>query len=135
MPRKKQDPRSMTCGTPQPTEAELEILNVLWSRGPCTVREVFDVLCQSKEVGYTSVLKQLQGMHEKQLVARVERDRTHIFSAAIRKGHFVEDLIDRFFSGSVHELVMQALSAKKASPEELRQLRELLKKAEGGKDR
>lgn len=120
----------MTCGAPQPTDAELEILNALWERGPCTVREVHDALSATKDVGYTTVLKQLQGMAERKLVSWVERDRVHVFSAAIRKGHFVEDIVDRFFSGSVHELVMQALSEKRASPEELRQLRALLKKAE-----
>jgi BlaI family penicillinase repressor len=130
MPRKKQEPRAMTCGAPQPTDAELEILNALWERGPCTVREVHDALSATKDVGYTTVLKQLQGMAERKLVSWVERDRVHVFSAAIRKGHFVEDIVDRFFSGSVHELVMQALSEKRASPEELRQLRALLKKAE-----
>ncbi|CAN5236213.1 BlaI/MecI/CopY family transcriptional regulator [soil metagenome] len=123
----------MPCGAPQPTDGELEVLTVLWERGPSTVRDVHEVLSAAKDVGYTSVLKQLQGMHDKGLVKRNDDDRTHVFSAAIRKGHYVEDLVDRFFSGSVHELVMQALSTKKASPEELRELRALLKKAEGGK--
>ncbi len=135
MPRKKQEPRSMPCGAPQPTEAEIEILGVLWERGASTVREVYDVLSATKEVGYTSVLKQLQGMLEKQLVAKVERDRVHVYTATIRKGHFVEDLIERYFSGSLHELVMQALSNKKATPTELRELRELLKAEEEKKSR
>ena len=135
MPRKKQEPRSMPCGAPQPTDAEVEILGVLWDRGPSTVREVFEVLSETKSVGYTSVLKQLQGMLVKHLLAKVERDRAHVYTAAVRKGHFVEDLIERYFSGSLHELVMQALSTKKASPEELQQLRDLLKKSEEKKQK
>jgi len=115
---------------PLPTEAELEILRVLWKRGPSTVREVFEELKQAKPVGYTTVLKFMQIMAEKGLVRRNEQNRTHIYSSmAPREStqrQIVGDLLDRAFGGSATQLVMQALSAKRATPREIDQIRRLL---------
>jgi len=120
---------------PQPTAGELEILRVLWRRGPATVHEVRDELPRGDQLAYTTVLKLLQIMVEKQLAARDETERTHVYRAAVPearvKRRLVSDLVDRAFDGSAMELVMQALSAKPATPEELKQLRALLAQMEG----
>lgn len=122
---------------PRPTDAELEILNVLWQRGPSTVREVYEVLLESKDIGYTTVLKLMQIMSEKGLVSRDERDRSHIYEAE-RAQHetqqqLLSDLLDRAFNGSPTKLVMQALSSKKASKEELAEIRHMLDELEKGR--
>src|SRR5919112_5541528 len=108
---------------PRPTDAELEILNVLWQRGPSTVREVYEVLLETKEIGYTTVLKFMQIMAEKGLVSRDESDRSHVYEAERAQDEtqrqLLSDLLDRAFNGSSTKLVMQALSSKKASREEL----------------
>jgi BlaI family penicillinase repressor len=115
---------------PRPTPGELEILRVLWDRGPSTVREVQDALGPDKAAGYTTVLKLLQIMFEKGLVRRDESTRPHVFRAAVAearvKRRLVSDLLDQVFDGSSMSLVMQALSTKRATAGELRQLRELL---------
>ena len=115
---------------PLPTDAELEILRVLWKRGPSTVREVFEELKEAKPVGYTTVLKFMQIMAEKGLVRRNEEHRTHIYSSmAPREStqrQMVSDLLNRAFGGSATQLVMQALSAKRATPGEIDQIRRLL---------
>lgn len=115
---------------PQPTNAELEILGVLWRRGPSTVREVHQTLGKDRDVGYTTVLKLLQIMTEKRLVKRNEASRSHVYSAAVSEEHIkrrlVSDLLDRAFEGSAMGLVMQALAARPASPEELRQIRAMI---------
>jgi predicted transcriptional regulator len=120
---------------PQPTAAELEILRVLWRHGPATVRDVQDRLPRGDQLAYTTVLKLLQIMSEKGLVARDESARTHVYRAAVPearvKRRLVTDLLDRAFDGSAMNLVMQALSAKPATPDELRQLRALLDEMEG----
>ena len=124
---------------PQPTRAELTILRVLWKQGRCTVRQVHEALReeQDKETVYTTVLKLLQNMAEKGLVRRDERERTHVYEAAINEQKtqrdLLRDLMDRAFGGSAASLVIQALSLKKASPEELEEIRKLLDKNEGGK--
>ena len=122
---------------PRPTEAELEILGVLWQRGPSTVREVHDRLSRGRPLGYTTVLKLLQIMAEKGLVARDERQRAHIYAASSPAEHtqrqLVGDLLDRAFGGSAAGLVQQALSSKKASPEEIARIRKLLDELEGGR--
>lgn len=130
--RKRQEPRAMGCGVPQPTDAELEILSYLWDQGQATVtvRDVFEAISANKDVGYTSVLKQLQVMAEKGLVSRDESDRTHIIKARVQKHHFAQDILDRFFGGSVEKLVLQALSGRRASPEDLQALKDLVKNAE-----
>ena len=123
----------MARASKKPTEAELGILQVLWSRGPSTVREVAEAL--GRDGAYTTVLKLLQIMFEKGLVRRDESTRPHVFRAAVAELHvkrrFVSDLVDQVFDGSVMSLAMQALSGKRATPEELRKLRELLDEIEG----
>ncbi|WP_243322612.1 BlaI/MecI/CopY family transcriptional regulator [Geothrix sp. SG200] len=122
---------------PRPTDAELAILRVLWERGPSTVRQVFEVLAAERELGYTTVLKMLQIMHDKGLVARDVTDRTHVFSACETQvqtqRHLLDDLLDKAFGGSSLSLVMQALATRRASREELAEMRKLLDQAEGGK--
>jgi BlaI family transcriptional regulator, penicillinase repressor len=121
----------------KPTAAELEILNALWRNGPSTVNEVQAVLARGDRVAYTTVLKKLQIMFEKGLVKRDDSTRPHVFRAAVAeaqvKRRVVSDVLDQVFEGSAMNLVMQALSVKRATPEELRKLRELLDEIEGGK--
>jgi predicted transcriptional regulator len=118
----------------KPTDAELGILRVLWSRGPSTVRQVAEAL--GREAGYTTVLKLLQIMTEKHLVVRDEAARTHVYQAAYTEDQtqrqLVSDLLDRAFGGSAAKLVLQALAANKTSPEELAEIRRLLDKQRGG---
>ena len=122
---------------PRPTQAELEILAVLWERGPSSVREVHDELRARRETGYTTVLKTLQIMTEKGLVARDESQRSHIYSARApqreTQRQLLDDLLERAFSGSSSALVMQALATRRASPEELDAIRRLLDEIEGGR--
>jgi predicted transcriptional regulator len=119
---------------PQPTPAELAILNILWRRGPGTVREVHEELAST--VGYTTVLKLLQIMTTKGLVTRRESGRTHIYEAALTEEstqrRMVTDLVDRAFGGSALRLVVQALSTKPATPEELEEIKRLLDDMNGG---
>jgi predicted transcriptional regulator len=118
-----------------PTESELEILRVLWSKGPCTVRDVHDVLCKTRTVGYTGTLKLMQIMAEKGLVTRDESQRSHIYSTSIKEEQtqrqLVKDLLKTAFSGSADKLVMQALAAKKVTSEELSEIRRMLDELEG----
>lgn len=117
---------------PKPTEAELEILQVLWSRGVCTVREVHEVLYQGEGGGYTNALKLLQIMHAKGLVKRDDSQRAHVYRAAVSKDltqkRFLSDLVTRLFDGSSSQLVLKALGSERASPEELLEIRRLLNK-------
>jgi predicted transcriptional regulator len=121
---------------PRPTGGELEILSVLWQRGPATVRDVYEVLSRTKPIGYTTVLKLMQIMAEKGLVRRDEEQRAHVYEARIPQQQtqrlMVQDLVRRAFDGSAAQLVMQALAAKKASPEELAEIRQLLDEYERG---
>lgn len=121
----------------RPTDAELAILRVLWERGASTVRQVFEVLSAEKELGYTTVLKMLQIMNEKGLVQRDVTDRVHVFSTTQTRTqtqrHMLDDLLDKAFGGSSTSLVMQALATRKASREELAEIRKLLDQAEGRK--
>lgn len=114
---------------PQPTNAELAILRVLWRDGPSTVRDVYERL-PTHDVGYTTVLKTLQIMTEKCLVQRDESARSHIYRAAVPanvvKRRMVSDLLDRAFEGSAASLVMHALSARTASAADLAQIRSLI---------
>ena len=120
--------------TRKPTDAELAILRVLWSRGPSTVRQV--AAAMDREGGYTTVLKLLQIMTEKGLVVRDESARTHVYEAAYSEDQtqrqLVNDLVERAFDGSAAKLVLQALASKKATPEELDEIRKLLNKPRGG---
>ena len=118
-----------TGSAPTPTNAELELLQVLWRNGPQTVREVHEAVRGGRDIGYTTVLKTLQVMAEKGLVTRDESERSHVYEAAVPesavKRRLVADLLDRAFDGSAAGLVMQALSATRAAPEEIRQIRDL----------
>ena|SRR5438128_513111 len=119
-----------------PTNAELEVLRVLWQRGPSTVRAVHDSLDHAKPVGYTTVLKLLQIMTEKHLVARDASTRSHIHAAAASQAatqrRLVADLVKRAFGGSTLRLVLHALSATPTTRRELEQIRRLFDKKNGG---
>src|SRR6266567_7829764 len=123
---------------PRPTDAELAILRILWDRGPSTVRQVHDVLATDRPAAYTTALKLLQIMTEKGLVERDERDRTHIYRARLSEEttqrQLVRDLVDRAFGGSASKLVMQALATKRASAEELRDIRKAIDGARNEKE-
>ena len=114
--------------SPRPTDAELAILRVLWASGPSTVRHVHETL--GKDTAYTTILKLLQIMFEKGLVTRDDSARTHIYAAAdseqTTQRRLLKNLLDKAFAGSAAQLVLQALSAKRATPEEMRQIRQLL---------
>jgi BlaI family penicillinase repressor len=115
---------------PRPTDAELAILRVLWERGPSTVRQVHDILANDRPAAYTTALKLLQIMTEKGLVERDERDRTHIYRARLSEEttqrQLVRDLLERAFGGSSAKLVMQALATRRASAEELTDIRKAI---------
>jgi len=122
---------------PLPTASELEILQVIWQRGPSTVREVYRTLAADREIGYSTVLKFMQIMTEKGSLIRDESVRPQIYRAArpqrdTQRG-IIRDLVTRAFGGSSLSLVMQALADRKASAEERRQIRELLDTLDGRK--
>ncbi len=122
---------------PAPTEAELELLQVLWRLGPSTVREVHQAIARSKTVGYTTVLKQMQVMHEKGLLARSERFRAHVYEARAARGQtqrrLVRSLLARAFDGSARELLQSALAGRRVEREEIAEIRRLLDELERGK--
>lgn len=126
---------SKSKGT-KPTEAELEVLQVLWKNGPSTVRFVHGKISEKKEIGYTTTLKIMQNMLDKDLVNRDDSTRTHVYTAVANEEATQKDLLNRFldstFGGSAMKLVMQALGNHKASKEEISKIRELLKEKEGG---
>jgi len=119
----------------RPTDTELAILRVLWERGASTVRQVYDALNRERPTAYTTALKMLQIMTEKGLVRRDERDRTHVYyprwSEEQTQRQLVRDLLDRAFGGSASKLVMQALATRRASAEELIEIRKLIDGREG----
>ena len=121
---------------PRPTDAELEILKVLWRRGPSTVREVFETLGETKQTGYTTVLKLMQIMADKGLVRRDESERAHRYEAAApeeeTQRQLVGDLLQKAFDGSARKLVLQALSSDAASAGELAEIRRMLDELEEG---
>jgi len=121
----------------KPTEAELDILAILWEQGPCSVRYVNDKLNMTRRVGYTTTLKQLQIMFEKGLVSRTSDGRTHIYAAARDKGETQNQLLDRLmntaFGGSASKLVMQVLGNHKSSSKELEEIKALIDKLEEDK--
>src|SRR5689334_24687458 len=122
-------PSKPSSDPPRPTDAELEILTVLWSRGPSTVRDVHEAIAQRKPTQYTTVLKTLQIMAEKGLVRRDEKQRAHIYEAARPREwtqqQLAGDLLHRAFDNSATSLLLGALSARKASKEELSELHRL----------
>ena len=124
---------------PRPTDAELAILRVLWRRGPSTVRQVHESLVKERPSAYTTALKMLQIMTEKGLVERDESDRTHIYRARLSEEQtqqqLVGDLLDRAFGGSASKLVMQALATTRATPDELREIRQLIERRSRGEGR
>src|ERR1700721_665834 len=111
----------------KPTDSELEILNILWDKGPSTVREVHEVLEKSKDAGYTTTLKLMQIMHDKKLLKRNESAKSHVYTANISQektqGQLVKRMIDNVFNGSASQLVMQVLGNHKANSEELQEIR------------
>ena len=114
----------------KPTDAELEILHVLWQNGPSTVRQVHDQLTQTRDMGYTTALKFMQIMHEKGLLTRTEDAKSHVYTAHVTEEDTQRTLLDRFvetaFRGSASKLVLQALGQHKASREELDEIKSLL---------
>jgi BlaI family transcriptional regulator, penicillinase repressor len=120
--------RSFSPPPPRPTDGELAILGALWEAGPSTVRQVHQRL--GRDIAYTTILKLLQIMTVKGLVERDESSKTHIYRAAQpaaqTQRHMLKDLLDRAFAGSAANLVMQALAAKRATPEELAEIRKLV---------
>lgn len=117
-----------------PTKSELEILQVLWELGPSTVRNVHDALLRQKDVNYTTTLKLMQIMSEKGLLNRDESKMKHIYSVAEdehkTKAHLLDKFVNTMYKGSASKLVMQLLGNKKASKEELKEIRDILKKLE-----
>jgi predicted transcriptional regulator len=122
---------------PKPTAMELEILRILWERGPSTVREVHEILAKSKETGYTTVLKLLQIMANKGMVIRNEEQRAHVYRAKQpernTKQQLVGDLLQRAFAGSASQLMMHALAGKQTSEQEIEEIRKMLDDYERGK--
>jgi predicted transcriptional regulator len=122
---------------PRPTDAELEILTVLWSRGPSTVRDVHETITARKPTQYTTVLKLLQIMAEKRLVRRDEKQRAHVYEASRppewTQRQLAGDLLQRAFNGSAKHLILGVLSARRASKQELEEIRGMLDEYEEGK--
>lgn len=116
----------------RPTESELEILSVLWDRKQATVREVHEEISKKKESGYTTTLKLMQIMHDKNLVSRNETHKTHVYKPAVSREktqmQFLSRMIDNLFSGSSASLVMQALGRQHPDRDELEKIQELLNK-------
>lgn len=120
----------------RPTDSELEILTVLWSRGPSTVREVHEVITQRRPAQYTTVLKMLQIMDEKSLVLRDESQRAHVYKASqpreTTQRQLAGDLLRRAFDDSAKNMLLGALSSRKTSKKELAELRTMLDEFEKG---
>jgi BlaI family transcriptional regulator, penicillinase repressor len=130
---------SKNASAPRPTDAELAILRVLWERGPSTVRQVHEVLvARVGQTAYTTALKLLQIMTEKGLVRRDDTDRTHVFTPRLSEEQTQRQLgrhlLDRAFGGSASKLVMQALNARRATPEELAEIRKLIEARREARD-
>lgn len=125
------------ASTPHPTRAELEILHVLWSRGPQSVRDVQKAIGEARDVGYTSVLKTMQIMTEKGLVERDDSVRPQIYRAKSSQDRtqrqMLADLINRAYGGSIKALVLHAIGDRRPSAQDLDALERLLDKFEGGK--
>jgi len=119
----------------RPTDAELDILQTIWEIGPCTVRDVHAAVVSRRDIGQTTVLKLMQIMTDKGLLRRDETVRPQVYEAARARSHtqrqLLRHLLDRAFSGSPGNLVLQALSAKKTTAQERQRIRELLDRLEG----
>jgi BlaI family transcriptional regulator, penicillinase repressor len=120
----------MTRSPQKPTASELEILRVLWGRGPSTVREVHEALSAKKSLGYTTVLKLLQIMTTKGTVRRNETQRAHVYEACLpaeqTKRQLAGDMLQRVFEGSASQLMMHALAGNRASRDEIEEIRRML---------
>jgi len=116
----------------KPTESELELLTILWDREQATVRDLYDAVNAQRPVVYTGVLKLLQIMTDKGLVKRDERERAHVYSAAVAREdterQFMQELSKRFFAGSAAQMALRALEMEPASEEELDEIRKLLRR-------
>jgi BlaI family transcriptional regulator, penicillinase repressor len=127
----------MSSALPRPTEAELPILQVLWDRGPLSVRDVMHALNELKPTGYTTVLKQMQIMTDKGLVEKDESQRPQIYRASCSQTQtqrqLLSHLVQRAFGGSVKSMVLQALSSRKSTPEEIAEVEKLLDRMEKGR--
>lgn len=126
----------MSKNNHQPSEAELEILQILWNDQPLTVREIHEIISQTKQVGYTTVLKQMQRMEaDKNLLTRYKEGKVHYYSAAIQKSDVQTSSLNRFvdavFNGSTSDLIMHALGNDSTSKEELEELEKWLKEQKG----
>ena len=123
----------------QPTQGELEILQILWKKGPSTVREVNEILnaTQDKSIGYTTTLKIMQIMFEKNLLSRNDSQRTHVYNAEVREGNIQSALLDRFleaaYKGSASKLALHLLGNHKTTPDELAEIKALIDKLEKNK--
>lgn len=119
----------------QPTDSELEILNILWEKGPSTVRDVNEQLNEKREVGYTTTLKIMQIMHEKGMLSREQEGRTHVYTPLLNEketqGKLIDRLLETAFGGSASKMIMQALGNHDSSAEELAEIKRLIKKLEG----
>jgi BlaI family transcriptional regulator, penicillinase repressor len=128
----------MTRLPPKPTASELEILRILWNRGPSTVREVLESLSEKKSLGYTGVLKLLQIMTAKGSVRRDESNRAHVYEACRpaeqTKRQLATDMLQRVFEGSASQLMMHALAGHRTSPQEIEELRRILDAYKGDDD-
>jgi BlaI family transcriptional regulator, penicillinase repressor len=120
----------MNTESPAPTNAELEILGILWQHGSQTVKQIHEIIRPTRDVGYTTILKLMQLMTEKGLLERDESERSHIYTAAVPekkvKKRLLSDLLERAFDGSTTSMVQQLLSAKRATPKELDDIRAIL---------
>lgn len=118
----------------KPTGAELEVLQVLWKSGPSTVRDVHTFLKNTHSTGYTTVLKIMQIMHEKELLSRDESARAHIYSSRVSEedtqGQFISEIVSKVFAGSTSQLVVRALAGK-SSHQEIEEIRAVLNRIEG----
>lgn len=127
----------MSKDLPKPTNAELEILTVLWSIGPTTVREVYGAISRRRPAEYSTTLKFMQIMAEKGLLLRNEKQRAHVYETAKSREwtqrQLAGDLLERAFSGSAKALLIGALSARKVSRDELEGLRKFLDEYDKGK--
>lgn len=120
----------------RPTEKELQILQILWEKGPSAVKDVHEAMGGEAENGYTTILKLLQIMHEKGLVSRQKSGKMHLYEAVVSRDstrqHILDKMINTVFQGSAAQLVMSALGSQKSSKEELSEIRRYLEKLEEG---
>lgn len=124
---------------PIPTEAELEILDILWEHNPASVREINDILSEKRDVGYTTTLKMLQIMYKKGMVERNTQQRTHTYVPLVKQKttqkKLIRDLLDKAFRGSAASLVLQVLGDNRASKEELDEIKKLIGKIEDNSEK